>query len=65
MIDEILKNLKEKHGVDIERSNEIDALIRYVSHVSYNAGWTEGFAYGKKTYGKKPLMGKKAYRENR
>lgn len=41
MIDKILKNLKEKHGV--KKTPEIESLICYVSHIKYNEGWLNCF----------------------
>lgn len=37
----ILKDLKDKHGVHIQQTTDIDALITYVKHISYSEGWTD------------------------
>jgi hypothetical protein len=43
MIDKILKDLKEKHGVEVKKTPEIESLICYVSHIKYNEGWLNCF----------------------
>ncbi len=37
----ILKNLKERHDVEITLTKEIDALINYTRHISYNECWID------------------------
>jgi hypothetical protein len=37
----LLNNLKERHGVEIELTKDIEALIHYVQHISYAEGWND------------------------
>jgi hypothetical protein len=38
----ILKDLKEKQGIEVESSSNIKALINYVKHLGYSEGYKDG-----------------------
>lgn len=40
--EEILFNLRDKHGVKLEPTPDILSLIRYTMLASYNEGWEDG-----------------------
>lgn len=40
-IDKILFDLREKHGIVFFRTSNLDSLINYVSHISYNKGYAD------------------------
>lgn len=39
---ELIKKLKENHGIIIELTDDINSLMNYVRHVSYGEGYEDG-----------------------